>query len=72
MLFRSNLEALLSEAGEKVVITLFTPMRQLRDVLLTRGNEQYYHRYNLRRREDSTLDAELLFRSWTHRDFREA
>ena len=35
------------------------------------GNEQYYHRYNIRRRRHVT-DSELLFRVWTQRSFRDA
>ena len=67
-----NLERLLAEAGNKTELTLFSPMRRQREITLQKGNEQYYHRYNIRRKEDTSLDSELLFRAWTQRSFRDA
>ena len=67
-----NLESLLAEAGNKTELTLFSPMRRQREITLQKGNEQYYHRYNIRRKEDTSLDSELLFRAWTQRSFRDA
>lgn len=61
----SNLHELLSgDDGRPEVVTLMTPMKKLKDVVLTPGLSAYYHRYSICPRAYMSDIQRAFFESW--------
>jgi predicted metalloprotease with PDZ domain len=56
-------------AGQKIVLTIFTPMRKLRDIPMGPGNENYFPKYSIVKKETVTNDQREFFKNWLHHDF---
>jgi predicted metalloprotease with PDZ domain len=56
-------------SGEKIVITILTPMKKLRDIPLVPSQHSYYPVYRIRKMKETTEDQKEFFRIWLQRDF---
>ena len=56
-------------SDEKIVITIFTPQKKLRDIALAPGVESYYHKYKIVKRADVLPEQKQFFRRWLKSDF---
>lgn len=62
-----NLDELLGvTSGEDVVLTLLTPMKRLKDIVLPVEPVAYYHRYRVRAVENPTIDQKSARERWLH------
>ncbi len=58
-----------SYEGGKIVLSVFTPMRRIKDVVLSRGGEEYYSRYAIARKPNAPKESKLFFTSWIRQEF---
>lgn len=56
-------------AGEKIVFTLLTPMKKLKDIALVPAQHSYYPRYRIRKMSEVTIDQKEFFKAWLKCEF---
>ncbi|MBL0103543.1 MAG: M61 family metallopeptidase [Bacteroidetes bacterium] len=56
---------------ERIVITVLTPMKKLKDIAIAPDGKEYYPRYALTKMEKATPDQQRFFKSWLGVDFYE-
>jgi predicted metalloprotease with PDZ domain len=62
-----NLDELLrASEGQEVVLTLLTPMKRVKDVVLPMEPVSYYHRYRIRSVENPTINQQTALQQWLH------
>jgi predicted metalloprotease with PDZ domain len=72
MKVQDNAQALLRMfENQKIVLTLITPMKMLKDVTLTPSYTGYYSRYSISRKPTADAGARQLFKSWLNHEFEE-
>lgn len=66
----NNFEDLLSYfSGEKIVLTVFTSQKKLRDVLIETDGKNYYARYKMEKQKEVTSGQKQFFSHWLKQDF---
>lgn len=67
-----NLQALLKMFSmKKIVITILTPMKMLKDIAMSPSGTDYYSRYFISKKENPTREQREFFKSWLNHDFEE-
>jgi predicted metalloprotease with PDZ domain len=56
-------------AGEKIVVTLLTSMKKLKDIALVPSQNPYFNRYKIRKLVNANSDQKEFFRSWLNAEF---
>jgi predicted metalloprotease with PDZ domain len=70
---QDNLPSLLKMfSGEKVVITLITSMKILKDVTLAPTKIDFYNKYFLSKKDNADPSAKQFFKAWLNHEFEEA
>jgi predicted metalloprotease with PDZ domain len=68
-----NLQPLLKMfSGEKIVLTLISPMKNLKDVTLTPSKIDFYSKYSIVKKENADTSSREFFKSWLNHEFEEA
>ena len=57
--------------GEKIVLTILTPMKTLKDIAITPTNENFYPKYSISKNPNATKEDKEFFLSWLKREFEE-
>lgn len=68
-----NLQEILGNLqNEKVIFTVVTPMKLLKDLAITSSSNQFYNKYFLRKKKSVTNEATAFFKSWIGYEFEES
>ena len=68
-----NIQSLLNMfSGEKIVLTLLTPMKMLKDITLSPGRENYFSKYSIVKKINASKDQRDFFRAWLKHEFEES
>ena len=54
---------------ERIVITVLTPMKVLKDITLAPGNEKYFPKYSIRKMKNPDRQRMDFFTSWLNQEF---
>lgn len=54
---------------QKVVLTVLTPMKKLKDILLVRGEEEFYPEYSVSVAPDATSSQQEFFKAWLKQEY---
>ncbi|MCX6291689.1 MAG: PDZ domain-containing protein [Bacteroidetes bacterium] len=66
----SNLDELCRYfSDEKIVLTVFTPGKKLKDIALAPGSETFFHKYKIVKHLDALPEQKQFFRKWLKSDF---
>lgn len=66
----ANLQELIQLfSGQKILLTVFSPMHNLKDIVLDHAGKEYYPVYRLRRKEKATPEEQRFFKAWLKQDF---
>ena len=57
--------------GEKVVLTLISPMKLLKDITLTPSKIDFYSKYSIARNENADASSRQFFKEWLNQEFEE-
>ncbi len=58
-------------SGEKIVLTILTPMKMLKDITLTPSKIDFYSRYSISRKENADVASKMFFKAWLNQEFEE-
>ncbi len=68
-----NLQSLLSlYSGEKIVMTILTPMKVLKDLALEPSTQEFYPKYSIGKRKSVSKENRDFFRAWLGQEFEES
>ena len=68
-----NIQAILKMlAGEKIVLTIFTPMKMLKDIALSPSSEEFFPRYSIVKKINANKEERDFFSAWLKKEFVEA
>jgi predicted metalloprotease with PDZ domain len=67
-----NIQALLGMyAGEKIVLSVMTPMKMLKDIAMTPSKKDFFSRYSIVKKNDPTKENRKFFSAWLKYDLEE-
>lgn len=58
--------------GEKVILTILTPMKALKDIPLSPSSEEYYQKFSIRKKDNATMENRKFFKAWLKQEFEES
>jgi predicted metalloprotease with PDZ domain len=68
-----NLQSLLQLfSGKKIILTVLTPMKVLKDIALSPSALNYYPRYSIVKNMEADAESKAFFQGWLNRNFEEA
>ena len=68
-----NIDALLKlYSGEKIAITVISPMKILKDLALTPSVENYFSKYSIVKNQKAAKECKVFFKSWLKQEFEES
>ena len=68
-----NIQAILKMlAGEKIVLTILTPMKMLKDIALSPSSEEFFQRYSIAKKINANKEERDFFSAWLKKEFVEA
>ena len=56
-------------AGEKIILTTYSPLQKMKDISLTPSKQEYFSNYFIRRKEKASPDEQRMFKAWLKNDF---
>ncbi len=66
----SNLSELCNYfADQKIVLTVFTAQKKLKDIAMAPSNQAYYHKYKITKSDDVSSEQKQFFRRWLKNAF---
>lgn len=67
-----NLQDLLFlSRGERIILTLLTPMKRLKDIAIESDAKEYYLKYSIIKNNNADQEQQRFFKSWLDKDFKE-
>ncbi len=68
-----NIQAILKMlAGEKIILTVLTPMKALKDIALTPSNQEFFQRFTIGKKSNASKENKDFFRAWLKQEFVES
>ena len=65
-------ELLFLSRGEKLILTVLTPMKRLKDIAIEGDSKEYYPKYAIIKNINADQDQQRFFKSWLGKDFDES
>ena len=68
-----NLQAILKMlTGVKIVLTILTPMKALKDIALSPSNEEFFPKFTIHKKTNAAREDKEFFRAWLKQEFEES
>jgi predicted metalloprotease with PDZ domain len=64
-------ELLLINRDSKIVLTVMTPMKKLKDITIESGDKEFYQRYSIIKNKHATTEQKAFFKKWLGQDMYE-
>lgn len=65
-----NIQAILNMlAGEKIILTIFSPMKILKDIALAPSNDEFFPKYTIGKKSNASKENCDFFRAWLKHEF---
>ena len=65
-----NIQAILKMlAGEKIILTVLTPMKALKDIALAPSNQEFFQRFTIGKKSNASKENKDFFRAWLKQEF---
>jgi len=65
-------ELLFLSRGEKIILTVLTPMKRLKDIAIEGDSKEYFPKYSIVKNINADLEQQNFFESWLEKPFNEA
>ncbi len=65
-------ELLFLSRGERLILTVLTPMKRLKDIAIEGDSKEYYPKYAIVKNINADQDQQRFFKSWLGKDFDES
>ena len=65
-------ELLFLSRGERLILTVLTPMKRLKDIAIEGDSKEYYPKYAIIKNINADQDQQRFFKSWLGKDFDES